>query len=151
MTMELTTIPLYRLALVREPHSPLYGASTVTDSKQFYDILKPHFESLPEEEFVVLFLDAKHAPIAYQVVSRGTLTLSIVHPREVFKAACLSNAQAIICAHNHPSGNPSPSDEDRVLTKRLVRAGKLLGIRVLDHIVFGYERCYSFADQGMLT
>ena len=87
------------------------------------------------EHFVVLMLDGRHRPIAYQVVSIGTATASLVHPREVFQAAVGMGAVAIIVAHNHPSGDPSPSREDRDVTHRLIRAGEVLGIRLLDSVV----------------
>ncbi len=87
------------------------------------------------EHFLVLMLDARHKPIAYQVVSIGTATASLVHPREVFQAAVGTGAVAVIVAHNHPSGNPSPSREDREVTERLIRAGEVLGIRLLDSVV----------------
>ena len=81
-----------------------------------------------------------------------SLTASVVHPREVMKPAILSNAAALLCCHNHPSGAPQPSQEDRALTKRLVDAGQLLGINVIDHIILGdgSETYYSFADEGLL-
>ena len=86
---------------------------------------------------MVILLDRKNAPIGLNTVSIGSLTASVVHMREVFKPAILANAAAILCGHNHPSGDPTPSREDRALTQRLVEAGKLLGIAVLDHIVLG--------------
>ena len=87
------------------------------------------------EHFVVIMLDGRHRPIAYQVVSVGTATAALVHPREVFQSAVMVGACALIIAHNHPSGDPSPSSEDRSVAKRLARVGKVLGIRVLDSIV----------------
>ena len=81
----------------------------------------------------------------------GSLTVSIVHPREVFTLAVKESAAAVIFLHNHPSGDPTPSQEDRALTARLVSAGEVLGIRVLDHLVVGDGRYVSFADQGWLT
>lgn len=87
------------------------------------------------EHFVALMLDARHRPVAYQVVSVGTATASLVHPREVYQAAVGLGACAVIVAHNHPSGDPSPSREDREVTGRLVRAGAVLGIRLLDSVV----------------
>ena len=146
----LQCVPLFRLHLVKEPHSPLYGVSTISASLDVRHLLHAHFEGRPHEEFLVVFLDAKHRPTGYQVVSVGSLTLSIVHPREVFKAAVCMNAAAVICVHNHPSGDPTPSQEDRALTKRLVECGELLGIRVLDHVVLGDDRHVSFADEGWL-
>ncbi len=87
------------------------------------------------EHFVVIMLDGRHRPIAYQVVSIGTATASLVHPREVFQAAVGTGAVALIVGHNHPSGDPSPSREDRDVTDRLIRAGELLGIPLLDSMV----------------
>ncbi|UVT18029.1 MAG: JAB domain-containing protein [Nitrospira sp.] len=111
-------------------------------------LLRPCFAGLDREQFVVCGLDAKHRVIGLNVVSIGSLTLSIVHPREVFKALVLMNASAWLCAHNHPSGDTTPSQEDRILTIRLREAGELLGITLLDHLILGHERQYSFADEG---
>jgi DNA repair protein RadC len=101
---------------------------------------------------VVILLDRKNAPIGINTVSIGSLTASVVHMREVFKPAILANAAAILGGHNHPSGDPAPSHEDRALTQRLVDAGKLLGIAVHDHIVLGdgTTAYFSFADEGLL-
>ncbi|MFY4729575.1 JAB domain-containing protein, partial [Nitrospira sp. BLG_2] len=95
-------------------------------------------------------LDAKHSVIGINTVSIGSVTLSIVHPREVFKPLILMNASAVILAHNHPSGDATPSQEDRALTRRLKDSGELLGISVLDHVVLGEDRYYSFADHREL-
>ena len=89
------------------------------------------------EHFVTLMLDARHQPIAYQVVSIGTATASLVHPREVFQAAVGVGACAVIVAHNHPSGNPTPSREDLEVTRRLIQAGEVIGIRLIDSVVAG--------------
>ena len=83
-------------------------------------------------------------------ISKGTLNGSLAHPREIFFTAVQVRAAALICVHNHPSGDPEPSPEDLKVTKRLVEGGKILGIRLLDHIVIGDQRYFSFADQGML-
>lgn len=104
----------------------------------------------PSEVFAILCLSTKHRIIGFHEVSRGTLDTTLVHPREVFKAAILANASAIILAHNHPSGDPTPSDDDVALTQRLVEAGRLLGIDVLDHIVIGDNACVSFMETGRL-
>ena len=104
----------------------------------------------PAEVFAMLCLSTKHRVIAYHVVSRGTLDSTLVHPREVFKAAILANAAAIVICHNHPSGDPSPSVDDLELTNRLVATGELLGISVLDHIVVGEGRYFSFKEGGRL-
>lgn len=140
-------VPRYRISLVREPGYPT-PSRTITDSQSAALALRPLFEGLDREQFAVCCLDAKHAIIGVNVVSTGTLTLSIVHPREVFKPAILMNACALICVHNHPSGDPTPSKEDRTLTERLRTAGEHLGLTLLDHLILGDERIYSFADQG---
>jgi DNA repair protein RadC len=88
------------------------------------------------EHFLAIYLDGRHRPVAYQVVSIGTATASLVHPREVFQPAVLVGACALILGHNHPSGDPAPSAEDRSITRRLAEAGNLLGIPVLDHLVW---------------
>ena len=102
------------------------------------------------EVFAILCLNTKHRLIAYHVVSRGALDAAIVHPREVFKAALLANAAAIIAAHNHPSGDPTPSPDDMALTNRLAAAGALIGVPLLDHIIVGDEQHYSFRENGHL-
>ena len=102
------------------------------------------------EVFGILCLTTKHRVIAYHEVSRGQLDAAIVHPREVFKAAILANAAAIIVAHNHPSGDPAPSADDFELTRRLVQAGTILGIPVLDHIVIGDGMHVSLRERGAL-
>jgi DNA repair protein RadC len=140
-------IPRYTLQLVPgnvRPDPPVL----IRDSTRAATILRPLFHGLDREQFLVACLDAKHAIIGVNVVSIGSLSFSIVHPREVFKPAILLNSAAIICAHNHPSGDPAPSSEDRVLTDRLRQAGNLIGITILDHLILGDERTFSFADQG---
>lgn len=140
-------IPRYRICLV--PESRYAGPLVmVHDSATVAKALRPFFAGLDREQFLVCCLDAKHAIIGVNVVSVGSLTMSIVHPREVFKPAILLNASAIICAHNHPSGDPAPSPEDRQLTVRLRQAAELIGITLLDHIILGDERIHSFADYG---
>jgi DNA repair protein RadC len=123
-------------------------AESVHTSEGAVAILRPLFAGLDREQFLICGLDAKHALIGINVVSTGSLTLAIVHPREVFKPLILMNAGAWICAHNHPSGDLTPSPEDHVLTKRLREAANLLGIPLLDHLILAEDRYYSFADQG---
>jgi len=100
-------------------------------------LLRPHLEHETVERFVALFLNGKHRIMGFTEVSRGTLTSSLVHPREVFAPALRELAAALIVAHNHPSGDPEPSFEDIEVTKRLSEAGKLLGVPLLDHIIVG--------------
>ena len=130
--------------------SPLSKGTKITSSRDLFDHYHPTLRDLRHEIFKVVLLDAKHAIVRDATVSEGSLTLSVVHPREVFKMAVKESAAAVIFLHNHPSGDPTPSQEDRALTARLVSAGEVLGIRVLDHLVVGDGRYVSFADQGWL-
>src|SRR5690606_3834022 len=91
----------------------------------------------PQEHFCILCLNTKNKIVGVHTISIGSLNSSIVHPREVFKAALLNNANAIICLHNHPSGDPEPSRDDIETTRQLVQAGEIIGIEVLDHIIIG--------------
>lgn len=131
--------------------SPLSRGTKITSSRDLFEHYHPTLRDLRHEIFKVVLLDAKHAIVRDATVSEGSLTLSIVHPREVFTMAVKESAAAVIFLHNHPSGDPTPSQEDRLLTTRLVSAGEVLGIRVLDHIVVGDGRYVSFADQGWLN
>ena len=131
--------------------SPLSKGTRILSSRDLFDHYHPGLRDLRHEIFKVILLDAKHAIVREATVSEGSLTLSIVHPREVFSLAVKESAAAVIFLHNHPSGDPTPSREDRLLTARLVSAGEVLGIRVLDHLVVGDGRYVSFADQGWLT
>ena len=103
-----------------------------------------------KEHFVVLCLTNKHRLSGFKVISTGSLTASLVHPREVYTAALELRAAAIIFVHKHPSGDPAPSPEDIDITKRLKEIGDVMGIRVLDHIVLGQDRYFSFSDRGMV-
>lgn len=118
------------------------------ESRQVLDHFTGRFRDLKKEEFWCLLLDTRNRCLREVRVSEGSLTASLVHPREAFQPAVRDSASAVIFAHNHPSGDPSPSREDADLTRRLWEAGKVLGIRVLDHVIVGDRRHYSFADEG---
>lgn len=103
------------------------------------------------EYFMILILNTKNEVVGIHTVSIGNVRETIVHPREVFKAAILANATGIICAHNHPSGHPEPSDEDHQVTDRLIQAGDIIGILVMDHLVIGRDGAYySFREAGLI-
>ncbi len=119
--------------------------------RDVYDLCAPALIDARQEEFHVLLLNAQHAVLRELVVTRGTLDTSLVHPREVFRAAIVESAAAVILVHNHPSGDPAPSREDRDVTDQLVSAGRLVGIPVLDHIVIGDGRYLSFVESGLLA
>ena len=117
--------------------APLSTGFRVTSSADLFKHFHPRLRNLRHEIFTTILLDAKNAIIREVIVSEGSLTHSIVHPREVFQSAIRESAASIILLHNHPSGDPMPSQEDRLLTTRLIAGGQLLGIRVLDHLVMG--------------
>jgi DNA repair protein RadC len=110
----------------------------------------PLMRDLRKEVFKILLLNRANRFVKEVFISEGTLDASVVHPRDVFREALLEPAAGIILIHNHPSGNPSPSDEDLRITKQLVEAGRLLGIKVYDHIILAGETYVSLADQGLL-
>ena len=111
---------------------------------------QPELRDLRQERFVVVLLDARHRVMRTEVVSQGTLTASLVHPREVFRPALRDAAAALVLVHNHPSGDPTPSREDREVTIRLSRAGDILGVRVLDHVILAERGYCSLREEGLL-
>ena len=147
----MTRINFYKLKMVKED-SELYEVPVINSPTEVYQAAKQllalHEE--PEEHFCILCLNTKNKIVGVHTISIGSLNASIVHPREVFKAAMLNNANSIICLHNHPSGDPKPSQEDIKITRRLVEAGEIIGIEVLDHVVIGDGRYISLKEQGMM-
>jgi len=119
----------------------------VASAEDVFALLGGELRGVERETFHVLLLDGKHALKRCEIVSVGSLTSSIVHPREVFRAAVREAAAAIVCAHNHPSGDPEPSAEDVDVTRRLASAGKLVGIPLLDHVVIGDGRYVSLRER----
>ena len=124
----------------------------VRSPRDVFALMQPYAEREVGESFWILCLDAQHhlAGGAPTVITRGILNSSLVHPREVFCAAIVASAAAVILCHNHPSGDPTPSADDRVVTEQLVAAGRLLDIPVHDHVIIGRGRYTSFAEAGML-
>ena len=131
-------------AEAREAGVPLRGPRDVAA------VFAPRLQDLPVEEFHVAILDAQHRLERDVLITRGLLNSSLVHPREVFREAIAERAAAVILVHNHPSGDPTPSAEDRAVTEQLVAAGRLLDIPVHDHIIVGRGRYVSFAEAGLL-
>ncbi len=122
----------------------------INKSEDAYNLVKDQMEALDREAFLVASLNTKNKLLGLNLVSLGTLNQSLVHPREVFKSAILMNALSIVLFHNHPGGDPKPSTQDSEVTKRLTEAGTLLGIKIVDHIIVGYNTFYSFLDEGLL-
>jgi DNA repair protein RadC len=128
----------------------VFAQPTITSPRVAVSMLRPSLEREEVEVFVVVALDAQHKPLAFQRVTKGTAVSSLVHPRETFRLAIALGASGIIIAHNHPSGDPTPSGADRQVTDQLVAAGRLLDIPVFDHIIIAGERYTSFAEAGLL-
>lgn len=118
-------------------------------SKEVSDYMNSYSKA-DREMFVLIFLNAKNIVIEEEVHAVGDVDSAAVYPRQVFRSALMNNAVSIICAHNHPTGDPDPSMGDREITKQLVEGGKLLGIKILDHIIVGDGKYYSFADKGLI-
>jgi len=147
--MNYILLPRYHLSVVHDGEVESQYKK-IQSSQDVFSLLKSFIGDADREKMVSIVLDAKHHVVGIVVVAVGSLTLSVVHPREVFKELVVLNAAAFILAHNHPSGDPTPSSEDRELTRRLKECGDLFGIRLLDHVVIGDGKYVSFADRGWL-
>ena len=137
-----------RVMLVREGRrreAPVIDTATAA-----FLFLKPRATRLDREHLWRIDLDTRSRVLGFEVVSIGTLSASLVHPREVMKGALLANSAGFILAHNHPSGDEAPSPEDREVTLRVKRAGEIMGVPLIDHIVIGSDRFYSFKDAGLI-
>jgi DNA repair protein RadC len=142
------SVPIVKVQIVRE--GKLTQETSVTSPGDVARLLHTFLDDLDREAFAVVMLNTKNKVIGVNMVSLGMLDSAIVHPREVFKPAILANAASVIVAHNHPSGDPSPSREDIHMTKRLVQAGDILGIPVLDHLIMG-DGCHtSLKERGVM-
>lgn len=143
-------VGIVSLKLVKES-SVLYETRTIRSPYDAYKLIKNFLIDSDREKFVVACLDTKNQPVNISVVSIGSVNSAIVHPREVFKVAMLSNASKIICFHNHPSGNLQCSKEDENITNRLKECGEILGIELVDHIIVGDNDTYfSFKENCMM-
>ena len=139
-------VDIVSLKLVKEK-SILFETRKINDPYDAYRLVKNLLVDCDREKFVVTCLDTKNQPLSIQVVSIGTLNSVIVHPREVFKVAMLSNASKVICFHNHPSGSIQYSKEDKDMTERLKKCGEILGIELIEHIIVGgNDRYFSFKE-----
>jgi DNA repair protein RadC len=147
-----STALLAAFQLARQLRRPLVLPSgrRFHSSSEVFEYFRRRFNSLRKECFWSLLLDGKNRILSIERISEGSLTSSLVHPREVFRPAIEFSAAGVLFVHNHPSGDPSPSEEDLRVTNRLVETGRVMGIRVLDHVIIGSYRFFSFADEGML-
>ena len=143
-------IPRFDVRLVRDGRVATMEPTIIRRPEDTLPVLEAELSELGYEKFIALALNTKNHVTAVLPVSSGSLNASIVHPRELFQRAILANCASLILAHNHPSGDPVPSPEDIALTRKLIEAGLLLDIPVLDHIVLGYGRYVSFKERGLL-
>lgn len=139
-----TKVLLVREGRARKP-------AQMNSPEEAFRFLAREARNLDREHFWRVDLDARNQVLGFEVVSVGTLTASLVHPREVFKGAILAGAGGILIAHNHPSGEEQPSREDREATRRLTEVGKLIGIPVIDHIILADRKFFCFRDHGLIT
>lgn len=134
----------------RLAQSELDPATIIRSPEDAAQYVMEDLRYLQKEHFVCLFLNTKNHVVAQETLSMGSLNASIVHPREVFRAAIQRSSASIICIHNHPSGDPAPSPEDIEMTNRLVEAGNVIGIEVLDHLIIGDQKFISLKEQGLM-
>ncbi|MBG9564134.1 RadC family protein [Brevibacillus agri] len=130
--------------------TPSHCTYSIRKPEDVYNLLSPELGHLQKEHFICLLLNTKNLVITKEVVSIGSLNSSIVHPREVFRLAIKRSCASIICVHNHPSGDPQPSKEDIEVTQNLIRASGIIGIDILDHVIIGHNRYFSFKEHGFL-
>ena len=123
----------------------------IYSSNSIYEYYQDKLKDKLQEHFYCVYLDTKNHIIKDKLLFIGTINESLIHPREIFKEAYLLSASSIICVHNHPSGNVTPSNNDIVMTKQLIEVGKILGIKVLDHIIIGKNNYYSFNDNSLVN
>lgn len=148
----LTTLRLVRECSFPAPDGYPSDDIAITSPRDVFERMTPYAERETVEVFWLLSLNAQHRLIgnAPEAVTRGILNSSLVHPREVFVYAIVARAAAVVLCHNHPSGDPTPSPDDRAVTQQLVAAGKLLDIPVMDHVIIGRGHYTSFAEVGLL-
>lgn len=142
-------LPRYRVSLIREG-SYSNSNNIIRTAQDVVDIVAAEYENAVVEVVKMLALDTKNKIIGVFDISTGSLNASIIHPRDVFQRAVLCNCAAVLLIHNHPSGNPTASTEDIELTRRLVEAGKIMDIAILDHIIIGEDRFESLKERGII-
>jgi len=142
-------IPKIQVSMVKEIHVSNNYYSCSEDVANC-EIVENELKNSDREKFICMHFNVKNQIISYEVVSMGSLNSSIVHPREVFKAVILANAASVLFMHNHPSGDTTPSMDDIEITKRLCRAGEILGIQVLDHLIITRNNHLSFTQAGLI-
>lgn len=138
------------LELNRRISAPIQDKYRITSPEDGAKYLYPKLSYKSTEHFAVVLLNSKNRIIGFEIISQGSINSSVVHPREVFNLAIVNHAAGILAAHNHPSGDPTPSKEDKSLTTSLAESGKMIGIPVLDHIIVGHNCYFSFKEHCLI-
>ena len=141
---------LVREICQRYGETRIQTGSSFSASREVFEHFRMRLGSVYQEMFFTLILDNKHRLISEQLITVGTLNQSLVHPREIFAPAIEQRSAAVVLVHNHPSGDPKPSTQDREITKRLADIGHLVGIKVLDHVIIGADTYFSFVDENLM-
>lgn len=144
------SVDIYKVMMVKDSSSRYEGKMTSPDEVTRWANMALNMGVLAEEEFWIICLDTKNNVCGVHMISKGNLNSSIVHPREVFKRALINNAASIIAIHNHPSGDPKPSQADIEITKRLKDAGELMGMPLMDHVIITDSSHCSLKERGMM-
>lgn len=131
--------------------SDTYNNTKINCSLDIYRYFAKYITEEKQENFLVVYLDTKSKCISHKILFKGTINMSIVHPREVFKTALLENASAVVLLHNHPSGDTTPSEADNEVTKNMIEVGNIMGIKVLDHLIVSRNDYYSYLEEGKIT
>lgn len=139
----------YKVSLVKDSSVMADGQKRISGVDDILAIVQD-MKLLDREQLRCIYLNARHNVVGWEIISQGTLTASLAHPREIFKGAILASAAGVIICHNHPSGDPSPSEEDVRLTRRIAQAGQILGIELLDHVVIAEQGSFSFKTSGQI-
>ena len=145
-----TLVWKFRETTIKYPDQEHIPKKKITSPSDAYDLFHPLFKEEPTEIFIVILLSTYNRVIGYDIISSGSLNASVVDPRGVFRSAIVSNCANIIIAHNHPSGNPEPSNEDISITRTLVESGKILGINIFDHLIFAEDKFTSFVERRLI-
>jgi DNA repair protein RadC len=139
----------FKVSLVRDSSELKEGKKRIGNAADIA-LAAQDMKQLDREQLRVYYLSCRNDIIGWELISQGSLTASIAHPREIFKGAILATCAGIILVHNHPSGNPTPSEDDIRLTKRIADAGRILGIELLDHVIVAEDGSFSFKSSGMI-
>ena len=142
-------VDVVSIKMIKES-SFLYKNRRISSPKDVVELLRNFLEGADREQFITCCMDTKNQPTSINIVSVGTINSSLVHPREVFKTAIISNASSVILSHNHPSGDVTPSKEDVDITKRIKECGRILGIELLDHVIIGDDKYSSLKEKGII-